>query len=324
MRMRKELERKRPTRRKTEQYWSAGQFRSLIEAGPAKLASRSMIPYQVLIYLLTRRGSLHEVRRFLSERFNTPERVEKFQKQLDGMLDNLQALGYLTRSPDGEQVALDASVRKLLAFRSVDPLYGVFLADQLTYSNFDEKVLALESVLEVPTAILRKLRIPDELPKGPLQERVLEPLMVQMGVVIARPESSTDDKPRWMKAPWELDDEPERPPTFPEMLKIAFDARLAAPEAVPVQPKWVAGGVFQFDGEFFKFVRSRELIKQEGLILRHLLRLVILAGEFLSLTDDPDYQRLGELATQACRRVDARYTDRFLAEAEAMRVIPAG
>ncbi|MEP0843180.1 MAG: hypothetical protein HRF43_10790, partial [Phycisphaerae bacterium] len=53
--------------------------------------------------------------------------------------------------------------------------------------------------------------------------------------------------------------------------------------------------------------------------LRHLLRLVILSGEMLALTADPDYARLGETATAACRRVDPRYTDRFLEQAEAVK-----
>jgi hypothetical protein len=70
------------------------------------------------------------------------------------------------------------------------------------------------------------------------------------------------------------------------------------------------------DGEFYKYARARNLVKNEGLILRHLLRLVILAGEFLTRSDgDPDYERIGELATQICQQVDPRYTDRFL-EAE--------
>ena len=319
MRMRKELERKRPTRRKTEQYWSEGQFKTLIEAGPARLTSRSMIPYQVLIYLLTRTGTLHEVREFLSKRFNSPERIEKFQAQLDFMLDNLQSLGYLTRAEDGDHVTLHDSINKLVNFRSVDPLFGVFLSQQLASGNFDEKVLALESVLQVPPVILRKVRIPEDLPKGPLQEHELEPRLVQMGVVLAQPESVEDEKPRWMRASWELDDDEERPPTFPEMLAIVFEAQLAAPEPVFIQPKWIAGGAFQFECEFFKFVRSCNLIKQEGLILRHLLRLVILAGEFYVLSEDPEYERMCELATQTCRRVDERYTDRFLSEAENMR-----
>jgi superfamily II DNA/RNA helicase len=320
LRMRKELERKRPTRRKTEQYWSEGQFKTLIAAGPARLSSRAMIPYQVLIFLLTRTGTLHEVRDFLSKRFNSPERIEKFQKQLDFMLDNLQGLGYLKRSADGDHVTLDASINKLLNFRSVDPLFGAFVAEQLNYGNFDEKLLALESVLQMPPAILRKVRIPEDLPKGPLQTEFLEPRLRQMGVLSseAEAEPAAERKPWRYRDPWD-EDEVERPPTFPEMLATLYEAQLAAPEPMPVQPKWIAGGAFQFECEFFKFVRSRDLIKQEGLILRHLLRLVILAGEFQVLTADPEYGRMCELATQCCQRVDASYTARFLEEAENMR-----
>ncbi|MCA9244812.1 MAG: DEAD/DEAH box helicase, partial [Phycisphaerales bacterium] len=65
MRARKDMERKRPSRRKTEQYWTEGQFQSLIKAGPGPLQSRSMIPYRVLIYLLTKYGTLHEAREFV-------------------------------------------------------------------------------------------------------------------------------------------------------------------------------------------------------------------------------------------------------------------
>jgi len=318
LRARKELERKRPTRRKTEQYWSEGQFRQLIAAGPARLSSRSMIPYQVLIFLLTRTGTLHEVRDFLSRRFAPPERLEKFGKQLDRMLDNMAALGYLTRAADGDRVTLHASINRLLNFRSVDPLYGAFLAEQLVYSNFDEKVQILESVLEVPPVIARRAPLPPDLPKGPLQSQVIEPLMVQMGVRLAGPQAGEpeyDERGRRRRE----DEPPEPPPTLPEMLKIAFDARLPVPEPVPVQPKWIAGGTFQMHCEFFKFCRSANLIKQEGIVLRHLLRLVILAGEFLLLTEDPEYQRIGELATACCRRVDPRYTDRFLEEAASVR-----
>ena len=85
----------------------------------------------------------------------------------------------------------------------------------------------------------------------------------------------------------------------------------------------VAGGIFGLDCDFYKFVRNRNLTKNEGIVLRHLLRLVILAGEFLELADqDPDYQLIGEQATRACMQVDPRYTDRFLAEESAKKAIP--
>jgi hypothetical protein len=309
MRARKALERKKPTRRKTEQYWSAGQFGQLIEAGPAKLRSPSMIGYSVLIYLLTKTGTIEPARAFLSRRFNTAERIEMFQQQLDYMIENLAGLGYVNRAEDGDHVTVNDSIHRLLAFRGIDPMYGAFLIDQLARSSFEEKVIALESVLPVPPAIGRKVRLPD-LEPGPLQTDVLAPLMIQMGVVIARPENPEPVDP------WSTEEKDDYPPTFPEMLKIAFEAQLAAPEPVFVQPKWVAGGVFDAQCEFFKYVRASDLIKQEGLILRHLLRLVILAGEFFGQTQDPDYQRIAEQATRACHQVDPRYTDHFLQQAE--------
>ena len=309
MRARKDLERKKPSRRRTEQYWSEGQFKQLIEAKPARLYSRAMIPYSVLVFLLTKTGTLHEVREFLEKRFTSAEKIEKFQQQLDFMLENLAGLGYLTRAEDGDHITLDQSIYRLPAYRSIDPLYGEFLATELARGSFDEKLMALESVLEAPYRIIPRGSL-DDIAPGPLQKDVIEPLLIQMGVTIAQPAPRDDDK---YDDPWA--EEEERPPTFPEMLALVFESRLPAPEPIRVQPKWIAGGAFEADCDFFKFVRSRNLIKQEGLVLRHLLRLVILAGEFSERTGDPDYERMAELATQTCQRVDANYTERFLSNA---------
>ena len=323
LRARKDLERKRPTRRSTEQYWMEGQFQTLIKAGPAKLFSRSMIPYNVLIFLLTKKGALHDVKSFLLKRFNTAEYLAKFAGQLEHMLDNLARFGYLTRAEDGDHVTLHDTIYDLLAYRSVDPLYGEFLRNQLVHADYDEKLQALDSVLLVPPAIERTVRLPEK-PPGPLQTNVLQPMLIQMGVAVThadggvalpRDEDEGEDY-------WEEKDEP-RPMTLPEMLKALFDAKLASPEDVVVQPKWAAGGVFDFEGDFYKFIRAHDLAKNEGLVLRHLLRLVILTGEFLTRSGgDPDYERIGELATRVCRGVDPRYTDRFLeAEAEARKLV---
>lgn len=324
LRMRREMERKRPTRRKTEQYWTEGQFRALISAGPSKLYSLSMIPYQVLIFLLCREGSLRTTREFLGQRFAAPAAIDKFQQQLDAMLNNLAAFGYLSRAADSEQVTVHDSIQRLRAFRSVDPLYGAFLAEQLGRSDFQEKLLALESVLEMPRAIERKTRIPRELAPGPLQTETLGPLLLSMGLMAA-PAPAAPDGDEEGDGDWDGDgEEDERQPTLPEMLKLLFDAKLASPEPVIVQPKWAAGAAFQFDCEFFRFVRAHDLVKQEGLVLRHLLRLVILAEEFLRLTEDPDYLRICEQATRCCQRVDPEYTDRFLADAHAFQKLAPG
>ncbi len=314
LRARKELERKRPTRRSTEQYWVEGHFKQLIDAGPAKLYSRSMIPYSVLIFLLTKLGALHDVKRFLEKRFCPPAQIEKFTQQLEYMLNNLAGLGYLTRSEDGDHVTLSETIFRLLTYRSVDPLFAEYMAQKLNFANSDEKLLALEAALELPPPLLRAVRIPD-LPPGPLQTQVLEPELIAAGLVAANafgggPQEAEEEED------WTGEEEEEqRPPTFPEMLAMLFAASLPSPEPIRVQPKWVAGGAFELNCEFFKFVRARSLTKQEGLILRHLLRLVILAGEFFTRTEDPDYQQIAEKATATCQRVDANYTARFLADA---------
>ncbi|MGE3180818.1 MAG: DEAD/DEAH box helicase [Phycisphaerae bacterium] len=322
MRARKDLERKKPSRRKTEQYWTEGQFKTLIEAGPAKLLSRSMIPYSVLIFQMTRDNDLRRIREILAKRFNSLEHIEKFQKQLEFMIDNLAALGYITRpAGDDTHVVLDESIYKLLTFRSVDPLYGAYLCKTLAPADDREKLVTLESVLEMPWPIVRKTRIPRDFPKGPLQENEIEPLMRAMGVKLDF-EKTDEEQDEQRRHGWLADDPDaeEYPPTFPEMLKIAFEAKLAAPEPVFVQPKWLAGAAFDdFNREFFKFVKSRDLVKQEGLVLRHLLRLAILAGEFFTFTEDPSYVTFSESATDTCRRVDEKYTDHFLAEAEATK-----
>ena len=126
LRMRKELERKKPTRRTTEQYWTEGQLQTLIKSSPAKLYSRSMIPYGVLIYLLMKTGSLHDVRAFLAKRFTSAERIENFELQLGHMIANLAKFGYLALSDDGRTVVVGERIGELTAFRTVDPLYGVF------------------------------------------------------------------------------------------------------------------------------------------------------------------------------------------------------
>src|SRR5690606_36064702 len=73
LRAKKQLEKKRPKRRTTEQYWTEGQFENLIKAGPADLRSGGMIPYPVLIFLLSHLPDLAAVRGFVAKRLDTPK-----------------------------------------------------------------------------------------------------------------------------------------------------------------------------------------------------------------------------------------------------------
>jgi len=322
MRARKDLERKKPSRRRTERYWAEGQLKTLIEAGPAKLFSHSMIPYSVLIYLLRRSGTLKEAREFLAKRFNTPDRIEGFSKQLERMVDNLAVFGFLTRSEDGEHLTLDERIHDLVTFRSIDPLYGAFLSQELAKADVAEKILAIESVLPFPPAIQRPVRPSEDLEPGPLQSQVIEPRLIQMGILGSGVESAEEKEADGERDYWAEEQEDDQPRTLADMLKALFDAKLETPEDVFVQPKRVLGGILDAGGDFFKFTKAHNLAKNEGLILRHLLRLVILADEFSTRSGgDPDYATIGEQATEVCQQVDPRYTDRFLAaEAEAKEV----
>ncbi|MCH7720417.1 MAG: DEAD/DEAH box helicase [Planctomycetes bacterium] len=186
MRARKNLERKRPSRRRTQQYWTEGQFRDLIKANPGKLFARSMIPYQVLVFLITRNGLLSDATDFLAKRFNSPDRIEGFLKQFGFMIDNLTALGYLTKSEDREHITLSDEIGRLLTFRSIDPLYGAFLADTLTTANLQERIMALESVLPLPPAIARRVPPPETLEPGPLETNLLMPQMIPSSLASRR------------------------------------------------------------------------------------------------------------------------------------------
>ncbi|MCB9896476.1 MAG: DEAD/DEAH box helicase [Planctomycetes bacterium] len=328
LKARKALERKRPTRRKTEQYWTEGQFESLVKAGPAKLASRSMIPYRFLAFLLLHGETVGEIRRFLRRRFADADRLTGFENQLDAMLKNLEKLGFLARRGfvpqkdvddpgfgEDTQLELDESLERLLVLRGIDPLYGDFLVHELAFSNFEEKLLALESVLDVPHKIARAASPPYDLAPGPLQKEVLEPTLIKMGVNLDPLPPPSDDEPRIFYE-WDDPDRPKPPPTFAEMLEILFQSRLAVPEEIPIQTKWIAGGVLETQGEFFRFTGSRNLAKSEGIVLRHLLRLVLLAREFEAITEDPDYTILAEKVTAVCEAVDVRYTRHLLDVAE--------
>jgi hypothetical protein len=278
-----------------------------------------MIPYQVLIYLLRRSGGLAEAREFLTKRFSTPDRLEGMAKQLDRMVDNLARFGFLTRSEDGERVMLNERIHELVTFRSIDPLYGSFLSTELAKADVAEKVLAIESVLPIPPAIQRPVRPAEDLEPGPLQRQVLEPRLIQLGIIGSNVPTDQPDEAEGERDYWAEEQADDQPRTLADMLKAVFDAKLETPEDIFVQPKRILGGILDAGGDFFKFTKARNLSKNEGLILRHLLRLVILTGEFSERSGgDPDYATIGEQATEVCQSVDPRYTDRFLAaEAEA-------
>ncbi|MBU4271401.1 MAG: DEAD/DEAH box helicase [Planctomycetes bacterium] len=218
------------------------------------------------------------------------------------------------------------SMSKLLMFRGINPLYAVFLVNQLGIADRDERVQAMESVLELPRSVGRFVRVPrhDELPPGPLATLRLDPRLLQLG--LATPEEISrqagDDEPRHRRT--YDDDERVWVLTLADKLRRLFDYDFDGVHDLRTSPVWAAGELLQFGGDFNKYVTSRSLQKQEGVIFRHVLRLILLVNEFAQLcppdvAEDQWREDLGGIAallTESCRRVDTASTDKALEEAE--------
>lgn len=202
---------------------------------------------------------------------------------------------------------------KLTTFRAIQPLYGVFLMDYLGMANRAERLQLLESVLELPRPLLRSVRVPwpDKLAPGPLAAQI-DPELVQRGLMAA-PKQETDD---------EEDDgfqeEQDFPLSLAEKMRLLFEVKYPEVGDVEVQSVWAAGELLSdFNGNFTKYISSKDLAKQEGILFRHFLRLVLLCGEFRLLTPTgmtaEDWQQemdeISDKLTAACRAVDPASTE---------------
>ena len=155
--------------------------------------------------------------------------------------------------------------------------------------------------------------------------------------MIAKPppvEGEEEDDGGWI--PWQ--EREERPPTLAEKLRLLFDAVYPDVTDVTTQSVWAAGELLRFEGNFNKFVQSRDLVKQEGILFRHLLRLILLLGEFSQVTPDglepaawqAELRDIADQLTASCRAVDPTSTDEAMAQVgvadvvEGEHVLPPG
>jgi hypothetical protein len=214
---------------------------------------------------------------------------------------------------------------KLLLFRGVNPMYGVFLINQLGIADRAERIQAMESVLEMPR-LGPSVRVPghEQLPPGPLATTRLDVQLLQLG--LASPEELSaaesdeeDDRDRLFREErvWVL--------TLAEKLRRLFDYDFPGVHGVYTVPVWAAGELLEFGGDFNTYVTSKRLQKQEGVVFRHLLRLILLVAEFAQLCppDSTEEEWQGDLyeirdrLVDSCRRVDPTSTDKTLEQAAA-------
>jgi hypothetical protein len=340
----KALKRKKPGRSENRQYWSEAQFKQLQAAPPGKLYSKGPLPWRLLAYLLQVSPEVARVRNALRKRLMDEPRIRASEKALDRMLLTLASGGYVTLDPappppaeaDAKPQAAEEppyspvlatptpELNKLLVFRSVHPLYGAYLVNQLGIADRNERLQAMESVLEMPRPLLRYVRVPppDQLPPGPLATTRLDPDLIQRGLILAPvlkpPDEEEDDF-----------EEEERPPTLADKLRLLFDALHPDVADVNTESVWAAGELLRYGGNFNQYVQTRDLVKQEGIIFRHLLRLVLLLEEFAQVvppdtTEEAwraDLRDVSEQLTASCRAVDPTSTDQLIELAHAADVV---
>jgi hypothetical protein len=204
------------------------------------------------------------------------------------------------------------------------PVYGAFLAEQLAMADRNEKIQALESVLEIPRSVLRGVRVPDrdELPAGPLELTRLDPELLQRGLIKAVvPPAEDEEEEDDDFIPWE-----ERPPVFAEKLRLWFNVHFPEVDDFQTFAVWSAGELLRFGGDFNKYIRARDLTKQEGIIFRHLLRMILLCEE-MARVPPPDvwpeewaaeFHDVARQITESCRAVDPTSTDETVQQSEAV------
>src|SRR4029078_12690426 len=114
---------------------------------------------------------------------------------------------------------------------------------------------------------------PDRMPPGPLARTHVDTELIRRGLIPAGD----------LYPPYDPDipfEERKSAPALGEKLRILFESEYPNVHGVFVQPVWSAGDLLQFECNFQNYIAGRQLAKQEGLIFRHLLKLVLLLGEF--------------------------------------------
>ncbi|HQX50401.1 MAG TPA: helicase-related protein, partial [Planctomycetaceae bacterium] len=201
----------------------------------------------------------------------------------------------------------------MLPFRSINAIYGVFLAEHMHKANYEERLQLLESALDLPSSVASQVRVPlpEQMPDGSLSTEFLNPLLLSRGIVTQQELTGYFD---------EVNRRRIYPLPLGDRMRMLFHSEYPGISDVYIRSVWCVGDLLRFGGNFDRYVRNRELTKQEGIMFRHCLRMVLLCGEFAQLEPpglDPvewrrDLTELAAILTETCRAVDPSSTDEII------------
>ena len=216
---------------------------------------------------------------------------------------------------------------RLVHLRSINPLFGVYMADLLASADDLERIAAFESVLEVPGTVARLTRLPrlEDMPPGKLATTILDPQLLQMG--LATPEelgavSEEEDEVEDRGFGRVMFDEPKVwPLSIGEKIHRLFGSEFPRVQGVRIRPVWIVGELLNYEGDFNKYVTTKKLQKEEGILLRHCLRMILFLDEMANVppegttveTWEDKLDELADVLTVACRNADPQTTEETLA-----------
>ncbi len=217
---------------------------------------------------------------------------------------------------------------KLLVFRSVNPIYGAYLLQHLGLADTCERIQILESLLEIPTSMIRQVRVPwpKDLPPGPLGLGRIHDELISRGLATLQELNPAAAPPQDEDIPFE---DRKWPIPLGDQMRMLFDSDYPGIRETPIRAVWIIGDLQFFNYDFQKYVTGRDLTKQEGLIFRHVMKMILLCGEFSQVTpigmDEgawrDELRDLAEKLTETCRQIDPESTDQMLEMAQAADVI---
>ncbi len=213
---------------------------------------------------------------------------------------------------------------KLLVFRSVNPIYGAYLLQHLGLADACERIQILESLLEIPTSMIRQVRVPwpQDLPPGPLGLGRTHDELISRGLATLQELNPAAAPPQDEDIPFE---DRKWPIPLGDQMRMLFDSDYPGIRETPIRAVWIIGDLQFFNYDFQKYVTGRDLTKQEGLIFRHVMKMILLCGEFSQVTpigmDEATWRDelrdLAEKLTETCRQIDPESTDEMLQMAQA-------
>ena len=170
----------------------------------------------------------------------------------------------------------------------------------------------------MPGSVARSLRVPwpSDLPPGRLATEVLDPAILTRGIAThddLYPQADQGDTPPELR---------KYPVPLAQKMRMLFESEIDHAGGLFVTPVWAVGDLLERGGDFDKFVRARDVVKQEGIVFKHLLRTILLCDEFAQLIPKdmpPDEWRdwlrgISDRLTVTCRAVDPQSTDELLEE----------